>query len=103
MSARSNHDVFEAFAEGRSASNGNVYTERFANGFTVLYSYSTPVAINDGSAVSVDSRKYSVTTSKQITGTIMPCHRRGLAWDRIDHEAFRTLARNIGADLRRAR
>lgn len=99
----SNHDVFVAFVNGQSASCGNVRSERLTNGFTVLYSYSTPVAIRDGGAIVVDSRRYSVTTSKQISGTVMPAHMAGLDWDRIDHDTFRAMARNIGADLRNAR
>lgn len=98
-----NHDVFQAFAEGRSAAVANVRSERLANGRTLLYSYSTPVALRDGGAVAVDDRRYSVTTSKQITGTIMPCHRAGLAWERVPHETFRAMAAAAGADLRHAR
>lgn len=98
-----NHQVFEAFAEGRSGSAANVRSEHMSSGRTVLYSYNTPIAIRDGGAVIVDDRRYSVTTSKQTTQSVMPCIRAGLTWDRIPHDRFRAICQNIGADLRYAR
>jgi len=99
----SNHDVFQAFADGRPLRGGNVSSETLSDGSTVLMSYSTPVALHIGNAVVVDARRYSVTTSKQVTGTIMPCHHAGLSWDRIDHDAFRSLCRELNVSLAFAR
>jgi hypothetical protein len=102
-SRQSNATVFQAFAEGLEARSGNVRSARAGNGATVLFSYATPVALRDGSAVVVDDRRYSVTTSKQVSGTILPCHLAGLSWDRVPHETFRAMCRAAGVDLSNAR
>lgn len=99
----SNSAVQRAFADNVELDGANLRTVRADNGALILYSYSTPVALRDGGAVVVDDRRYSVTTSKQVTGTILPCHRAGLTWDRIDHETFRAMCRAAGASLTFAR
>jgi hypothetical protein len=99
----SNAAVFAAFADGLVLEGGNVRTERTADGGTVLFSYATPVALRKGSAVIVDDRRYSVTTSKQVSGTVLPCHFAGLSWEHIPHEDFRAACRTAGVDLRSAR
>lgn len=98
-----NHQVFTAFVAGESAEGGNVRSERLPYGHTALYSYATPVALSDGRAVCVDDRRYSVTTSKQVNGTIMLAIRAGLTWDRVPHETFRAMCRAAGVDLSHAR
>lgn len=103
VAARTNHEVFVAFVAGQSASSGNVRSERLSNGWTILYSYSTPIAIRGDGAIVVDDRRYSVTTSKQTSGTVLPAYQAGLSWDRIPHERFRAMCANVGADLRYAR
>ena len=76
--ARTNADVFQAFADGDAAYCGNVSSRPTTSGALALYSYSTPVALRDAGAIVVDDRRYSVTTSKQVTGTILPGASRGL-------------------------
>lgn len=54
------------------------------NGIYVYYSYSTPIALEIGDNKYATNKKYSVTTSKQITQI-------GFKDFKIDHEDFKKL------------
>lgn len=59
-------------------------TKVLLNGVTVYYSYSTPVAIDCDEFTGATDKKYSVTTSKQIT-------QLGFKDKKIKHEDFKAL------------
>jgi hypothetical protein len=96
----SNADVFRAFADGRRARSTTVSSEHVAGG-TVLYSYDTPIAfIGDSTGTAVfDARKYSPTTSKQVT----QAKRAVGAWQDMPHETFRATVEAMGAQVAYAR
>ena len=96
----SNADVFEAFANGRRARSATVSSEH-VQGATVLYSYDTPIAFiaDDSGTAHFDARKYSPTTSKQVTQAKAAC----AAHRDMEHESFRGVVAAMGAQVAYAR
>jgi hypothetical protein len=98
----SNKEVFTAFAHNRVARGGNVRAERAETGTLVLYSYATPIAYTiDGSEWIFDERKYSVTTSKQVSQAKAVLPERCIRTEA--HADFRAAVRELGVYLGMAR
>ena len=56
------------------------------NGRTVYYSYETPIAVSSGDKLYTTSKKYSKTTSKQISTLVAPDWHGSVEY--ISHEEF---------------
>lgn len=94
-----NHEVFEAFAAGQPGESGSARSLELKSGWFALYSYATPIALRTPSGQIVfGERRYSATTSKQITQARRSCPGSAL----IEQDLFVRDLIALGAELGRA-
>jgi hypothetical protein len=99
-----NRGVARAFAEDREAQGGgNLRTIRTETGALVLVSYATPIALRVNGSAIVDEQRYSVTTSKQLSGIWVPLSMAGIPADYVEHGKFREACKREGVSLSWAR
>lgn len=77
----------------------NAYLDKLPNGHTVFLSYATPVAIiaNGGGSIAYTDKKFSRTTSKQLTKFLKELDKGGIAV-KVTNDAFKGYLSNIKYD-----